>query len=55
MTSDPAEAMYFDGEPVRHIVTFRERQRLQRREQLDRAAIRAMLGIRMRGRVIAFA
>lgn len=30
MTGDPAEALYFDGAPVAHVVAYRERQRLGR-------------------------
>lgn len=40
-TLPPAsEAMYFNGEPCRHIVQFQERERLARIERDCRAAVR---------------
>lgn len=43
MSGDPAEAMFFDGAPLAHVVAYRERQRLARIAERDRATIRTFL------------
>lgn len=47
---DAAEQMYFEGAPLAHVVTFRERQRLQRIDAQGRAAVRGMDRRTVRGR-----
>lgn len=41
---DAAEAMFFDGAPLAHVVAFRERQRLARRAAADQDAFRRRQG-----------